>query len=230
MQPYVARDVTGRLHAGRVEDRTGKSAAARLKPNRPTPVDRGQQKRTAAPGQSGWHDQHANRRYFDGYTWHMNGAARYGRTEPLALILPMSIISPKYNDHYGHQAGDDALRQVAQAMAQQLRRPADLLARYGGEEFVVLLPGTSLSGAVFIAESMRVAVEQAGIPHMRHPTPRPASRCRSAWRRSYRPKPWPKAFFIYGADQALYIAKNPASATRCTAARCNRRRAHHAGG
>jgi diguanylate cyclase (GGDEF)-like protein len=60
-----------------------------------------------------------------------------------------------FNDAFGHQAGDDCLRRVAEALAGGLRRAGDLLARYGGEEFVVLLPGAPGPEAVMIAESLR---------------------------------------------------------------------------
>ncbi|ADE15750.1 diguanylate cyclase [Nitrosococcus halophilus Nc 4] len=70
-----------------------------------------------------------------------------------------------YNDIYGHQAGDDCLRQVAKALSSVLKRPNDLLARYGGEEFVVILPETGSKGARSLAESLRRAVEILKIPH-----------------------------------------------------------------
>lgn len=70
-----------------------------------------------------------------------------------------------YNDIYGHQAGDDCLRQVAKALSSVLKRPNDLLARYGGEEFVVILPETGSKGGRSLAESLRRAVEILKIPH-----------------------------------------------------------------
>jgi diguanylate cyclase (GGDEF)-like protein len=72
----------------------------------------------------------------------------------------------QFNDTYGHQAGDDCLRSVAQALAGQVHRPGDLVARYGGEEFGVILPETDLGGAISLAEGMRHAVEALAIPHM----------------------------------------------------------------
>lgn len=63
------------------------------------------------------------------------------------------------NDRFGHAAGDQALRLVAQTLAQLLGRPGDLAVRYGGEEFLALLPQTNLTGAAHIAETVRQCVE-----------------------------------------------------------------------
>jgi diguanylate cyclase (GGDEF)-like protein len=70
-----------------------------------------------------------------------------------------------YNDHYGHQAGDECLKQVARALQTTCRRPADLPARYGGEEFALVLPETGLVGAAQVAESVRDAVARLQISH-----------------------------------------------------------------
>jgi len=70
-----------------------------------------------------------------------------------------------YNDTYGHQNGDECLRQIAQALSHTTDRGGDLLARYGGEEFIAVLPGTSLNGASFVAEQMRKTVSDLRIPH-----------------------------------------------------------------
>ncbi len=72
----------------------------------------------------------------------------------------------RYNDTYGHLAGDDCLRAIAGVMRQAVRRPADLVARYGGEEFVMILPNTNLNGASKIAESIRIAVRNLKIEHI----------------------------------------------------------------
>ena len=69
----------------------------------------------------------------------------------------------KVNDSYGHLAGDKIIHWVAQALKQQLKRPADMVARYGGEEFIVMLPGTDVDGAVKVADAMRAAVHALDI-------------------------------------------------------------------
>jgi len=83
----------------------------------------------------------------------------------LSLILIDIDYFKRYNDSYGHQAGDRALQKVAMILKKNVRRPADLAARYGGEEFVVLLPATSPSGAMVIAERIRMAIERKRLPH-----------------------------------------------------------------
>lgn len=108
--------------------------------------------------------QLANRRRFDEYLnieW-----LRHKREQlPLSLILFDADYFKLYNDTYGHLAGDDCLRQMAVAIAQIARRPADLVARYGGEEFAVVLPNTDAKGAMHIASTIRQAVWQLAIPH-----------------------------------------------------------------
>jgi len=69
-----------------------------------------------------------------------------------------------YNDTYGHQQGDAALIAVAGAITKAISRPGDFAARWGGEEFFVLLPDTSSSGALHIAERIRVDVSNTVIP------------------------------------------------------------------
>lgn len=88
-------------------------------------------------------------------------ARRYGRSVSL-LMLDVDHFKI-VNDSYGHQAGDEVLR----ALASRLRienRPVDGAARYGGEEFVVILPETAAEGAVALAERLRAAVAEAGVP------------------------------------------------------------------
>ena len=70
-----------------------------------------------------------------------------------------------YNDHYGHQQGDECLRRVGEVLLTTVRRAGELVARYGGEEFVVVLPGTSVIHAMAVAESIRANIQAAGIAH-----------------------------------------------------------------
>jgi len=102
--------------------------------------------------------QVANRRRFD--TCLDQEWRRMAREQaPLSLILCDVDFFKSYNDTYGHQAGDDCLRQVARAISGSVRRPADLVARYGGEEFAVILPNTDAEGAIHIAEKVRSEVK-----------------------------------------------------------------------
>ncbi|MBQ0743928.1 MAG: diguanylate cyclase [Pseudomonas sp.] len=104
----------------------------------------------------------ANRRHFDQFLEHEWGRAKRLST-PLALImLDIDYFKP-FNDHYGHPAGDECLREVARILQGVVRRPTDLLARYGGEEFAIVLPDTD--NAAQVAEACRAAVEAAKIEH-----------------------------------------------------------------
>jgi diguanylate cyclase (GGDEF)-like protein len=105
-----------------------------------------------------------NRRRFEETLAHEHERARRSR-RPFSLILTDVDFFKKYNDRYGHVAGDECLRLVARAIASGPHRPADLAARYGGEEFAVILPDTDLDGACAVAEKIRLAVASLGIPH-----------------------------------------------------------------
>jgi len=84
---------------------------------------------------------------------------------PLSLLMIDVDLFKRYNDHYGHQAGDDCLRRVSTAICQVVNRPADIVARYGGEVFVVLLPATDTSGALRIARAIQIAIKDMDITH-----------------------------------------------------------------
>lgn len=84
---------------------------------------------------------------------------------PLSIILADIDHFKPYNDHYGHGAGDVCLIQVAEVIADAIKRPGDLVARYGGEEFVALLPNTDVKGASMVAERIRRLVENLRLPH-----------------------------------------------------------------
>jgi len=83
----------------------------------------------------------------------------------LSLILMDIDFFKKYNDHYGHVAGDSCLRQVAKTVEGVKKRASDFAARYGGEEFAMILPGTDIKGAMQIAENVRSAVVALNIQH-----------------------------------------------------------------
>ncbi len=105
-----------------------------------------------------------NRRYFDERLAEEWGRAqRTGR--PLGLILIDVDYFKQFNDVNGHQRGDDALRQVAQALKGTILRPGDVVCRYGGEEFACLLPDTDLDGALQVAQRMKLAVRELAIGH-----------------------------------------------------------------
>jgi diguanylate cyclase (GGDEF)-like protein/PAS domain S-box-containing protein len=112
--------------------------------------------------------QIANRRSFDET---LNLQWRILRREqfPLSLILCDIDYFKYYNDSYGHQAGDECLRQVALAMNRASKRPADLVARYGGEEFAVIMPNTHPDGAWHVAVEIQREIRQLQMPHCRSP-------------------------------------------------------------
>jgi len=110
----------------------------------------------------------ANRRHFDAVLvreWRR--AMRQG--DELAIIMCDIDFFKLFNDTYGHQDGDECLRQIAQVLVKSMDRGGDLLARYGGEEFIAVLPGTSLNGASFVAGQMRQAVSKLAIEHSGSP-------------------------------------------------------------
>jgi diguanylate cyclase (GGDEF)-like protein len=105
-----------------------------------------------------------NRRYFDqqlGVEW-----ARSTRSSsPLSAIMIDVDHFKLFNDHYGHQAGDDCLHQIAVTLKTCLKRPGDLVARYGGEEFACILPETSFNDAMSLANELERKVRALSIPH-----------------------------------------------------------------
>ncbi len=106
----------------------------------------------------------ANRRSFDEQLtklWHTH----VREAKPLSLILCDIDYFKSFNDNYGHQQGDEALRQVAQVFKSVIRRESDVVARYGGEEFAFLLPNTDNDGALIVAESIHKALLKKSVLH-----------------------------------------------------------------
>ncbi|XLM18165.1 GGDEF domain-containing protein [Pseudomonas sp. PLMAX] len=92
---------------------------------------------------------------------------RLARRQGSSLSLIMIDVDhfKRYNDCYGHAAGDDCLSAVGAMIQQAIKRPGDLAARYGGEEFAVLLPNTDSRGAIQIAEAILEAIRSMNIAH-----------------------------------------------------------------
>ncbi|OKH13156.1 diguanylate cyclase domain-containing protein [[Limnothrix rosea] IAM M-220] len=108
--------------------------------------------------------QLANRRVFD-LVFKRQWRLMLRHQTPFSLIFADIDYFKRFNDLYGHQAGDHCLFEVAQAIAAQVRRPTDLVARYGGEEIIVLLPETNYQGAEIIADKIQNSVRSLQIPH-----------------------------------------------------------------
>lgn len=105
-----------------------------------------------------------NRRRFDELLrqeWHR--AMRHSSS--LSLIMLDIDYFKRFNDTYGHQKGDECLKQVAETLDNSISRETDLVARYGGEEFAVILPETGMKGAEAVAETMRTRVSNLEIAH-----------------------------------------------------------------
>lgn len=148
--------------------------------------------------------QIANRGYFERS---LIEACAYAARQDQALGLLMIDVDffKRYNDHYGHQAGDACLKAVAKAVGNALHRGSDLLARYGGEELVVLLPDTDAAGTLNVAQRIVASVAAVALPHARSD----AAACVtvSVGGTSRIPAPDGGATLIGEADAALYQAK-----------------------
>lgn len=110
----------------------------------------------------------ANRRRFDEYL-DVEWRRLHREQTPLTLILCDVDFFKRYNDTYGHLAGDDCLQQVAAVLRKAMKRPADLMARYGGEEFAAILPNTDSEGGFHVAEAIRKGVKALQLVHVKSP-------------------------------------------------------------
>ena len=107
----------------------------------------------------------ANRRYLNQVLeQEIKRAAR--NQQPLTVIMVDIDYFKRYNDHFGHLAGDAVLQKVGKLLQGSVNRAGDMVARYGGEEFCIILPNTDAGGGMEIAEAMRNAVLAARISHL----------------------------------------------------------------
>jgi len=149
----------------------------------------------------------ANRRKFDEF---LEREWRRGvrNKMPLGLVLIDVDYFKLFNDTYGHGAGDDCLREVAEVIAGSARRPGDLAARIGGEEFTVLLCDTGTEGAIAVAGQIQTTIEQLAIAHETTRVFNTDILTVSVGVVSMMPEPMVGAtVLIYRADEALYSAK-----------------------
>lgn len=106
----------------------------------------------------------ANRRSFDDYLA-LNWELALRNQSPLGLIMCDIDHFKFYNDHYGHQAGDECIKEVTAAIKRACTREVDMVARYGGEEFCVVLPDTDDQGAIEVANRIRTEINRLALKH-----------------------------------------------------------------
>ena len=110
----------------------------------------------------------SNRRFFEeALTIEWRRARRHSNS--IAMMMCDIDYFKLYNDTYGNQAGDDCLRKVAKVIRLHTERPSDVVARYGGEEFAIVLPETTIGGALIVAEKIRNAIRELNIRHASSP-------------------------------------------------------------
>lgn len=124
----------------------------------------------------------------------------------LAVIMLDVDYFKRYNDHYGHAAGDDCLSAVGGAIQHAVKRPGDLAVRYGGEEFTVLLPNTDCPGAIRVAEDILQAIRALNIEHAGHPLGKVTASAGITSRQPAIEEVTP-ATLLKAADMRLYAAK-----------------------
>ncbi|MCW8196615.1 diguanylate cyclase [Proteobacteria bacterium 005FR1] len=146
-----------------------------------------------------------NRRYFDEFLekeWRR--CCRQG--QPISLALLDIDHFKLLNDHYGHQYGDDCLRQVGEVLNRFGRRAGDLCARYGGEEFALVFGSTPLEGALAVVRQIVAAIEALRAANEVSPT-RPVMTVSVGLAALYPRRGLKPAALIEAADRLLYRAK-----------------------
>lgn len=146
-----------------------------------------------------------NRHHVQDYLEQTWRRAAHEGSEIAVILLDVDHFK-KYNDRYGHPAGDTCLQQVARALKNSLRRPGDVVARFGGEEFIAVLPQTDAAQATQAAERVRQAIESLALRHEASDTSRVVTvsvgvgSCRATPARD-------SQTLVEAADRALYRAK-----------------------
>lgn len=148
----------------------------------------------------------ANRRAFDERLADEWARARRDGTQLSLLLIDVDHFK-KFNDHYGHLAGDGCLRALGRILSAIARRPADLAARYGGEEFAVLLPNTGPDGCAEIGEAIRQALHDLAMVHAQNPPSRLVTVSVGA-ATSVPSQASDSSTLVAAADRALYAAKD----------------------
>ncbi len=152
----------------------------------------------------------ANRRSFDNHLYEEWRRCQRNQ-KPIALIMFDVDFFKRYNDNYGHLAGDECLRAIGERLriGAYSQRPGDLVARYGGEEFVVVLSETDEAGATRVGEAIRKEIASLGIVHERREDAHDPIITVSLGIASMTPHPERNPEdLVAAADEALYAAKS----------------------
>jgi len=131
----------------------------------------------------------------------------YTKKLHLSVIMIDVDFFKLYNDRYGHQQGDEALRKISQAIQSVLRERSDFICRYGGEEILVILTNTNLAGAVMVANRIKKAVETLAIRHEQSACSDVATVSQGIYSAVPHSANYARNFIMY-ADQGLYEAKH----------------------
>lgn len=133
---------------------------------------------------------------------------RIANREKLTLCMLMIDIDyfKKFNDIYGRQAGDEALKSVAEVLTKTVLRPTDMIARYGGKEFAIILPNTRLDGAEHLAKEILKSVNFLNIKHEESPTRFLSVSIGVTYHKAFHISDYSELF--KRSDQALHDAKN----------------------
>lgn len=149
----------------------------------------------------------SNRRHLDKYLENLPLALRTGK-QPLAVLIADVDYFKRYNDHYGHAAGDAALVKVANVLRSNTRANSDLVVRYGGEEFLIVLLEASAYAASKVAETLLEEIHRLAIPHTARDDGKQILTISAgiAYQRSG--EPLHADVLLKRADEALYKAKS----------------------